>query len=624
MNRLLVLLAFISWYAAGYAQTTPAIQRVQPTNWWVGMKNPNLQLLIYGPQAGSLTYTISYPGVRLASTSRVENPNYAFLNLVISPAARPGTMKIVGKSGGKTMTHSYELKARSRDNKRVGVNQSDLVYLIMPDRFANGDPSNDKFAGMLDTAAHATNPYLRHGGDLQGIINHLDYLQDLGVTTLWLTPVIENDETLKAEAPDRLQAGYHGYHFTEHYEVDRRFGGNKAYKQLADVLHRRGMKLVQDAVYNHVSDDHWMFKDRPTKDWFNNWPEYTNTTHKEQPMLDPHRSEVDRKVFIEGWFTAFLPDLNQRNPFLANYLIQHAIWSTETFDLDGWRIDTYKYNDQEFMNRCNAALLAEYPTILLFGETVANNPLNLSYFVKSKVAFPFKSNLPSTLDFPLNYAILDAMRQDFGWDNGVSRLYSTLSQDVVYADPMNLVTSLDNHDMNRYFSEVGENFDKYKMGVAWLLTTRGIPSLYYGTEILMKNFKDPTDAEVRRNFPGGFPGDKDNAFTEKGRSPREQEAFAYVSKLAQYRKRTPALYSGKLTQYVPQEGVYVYFRHNNDKTVMVATNSSNNEMTVKTGRYAERMKGFASARNVVTDAVIRDLSELKIPAKTVWVLELGK
>ena len=624
MNRLLVLLAFISWYAAGYAQTTPAIQRVQPTNWWVGMKNPNLQLLIYGPQAGSLTYTISYPGVRLASTSRVENPNYAFLNLVISPAAKPGTMKIVGKSGGKTMTHSYELKARSRDNKRVGVNQSDLVYLIMPDRFANGDPSNDKFAGMLDTAAHATNPYLRHGGDLQGIINHLDYLQDLGVTTLWLTPVIENDETLKAEAPDRLQAGYHGYHFTEHYEVDRRFGGNKAYKQLADVLHRRGMKLVQDAVYNHVSDDHWMFKDRPTKDWFNNWPEYTNTTHKEQPMLDPHRSEVDRKVFIEGWFTAFLPDLNQRNPFLANYLIQHAIWSTETFDLDGWRIDTYKYNDQEFMNRCNAALLAEYPTILLFGETVANNPLNLSYFVKSKVAFPFKSNLPSTLDFPLNYAILDAMRQDFGWDNGVSRLYSTLSQDVVYADPMNLVTSLDNHDMNRYFSEVGENFDKYKMGVAWLLTTRGIPSLYYGTEILMKNFKDPTDAEVRRNFPGGFPGDKDNAFTEKGRSPREQEAFAYVSKLAQYRKRTPALYSGKLTQYVPQEGVYVYFRHNNDKTVMVATNSSNNEMTVKTGRYAERMKGFASARNVVTDAVIRDLSELKIPAKTVWVLELGK
>lgn len=624
MKRILFLFSYLTIFTISYAQTAPAVQRVQPTNWWVGMKNPNLQLLIYGPQAGSLTYTLNYPGVRLASTSKMENPNYAFLNLVISPAARPGTMKIVGKSGSKTVTHSYELKARNRNTKRMGVNQSDLIYLIMPDRFANADPSNDKFPGMLDTAANAANPYLRHGGDLQGIINHLDYLQQLGITTLWLTPVIENDETLKAEAPDRMQAGYHGYHFTEHYEVDRRFGGNKAYRQLADALHSRGMKLVQDAVYNHVSDDHWMFKDRPTKDWFNNWSEYTNTSHKEQPLLDPHRSDIDRKVFIEGWFTAFLPDLNQRNPFLANYLIQHAIWSTETFDLDGWRIDTYKYNDQEFMNRCNAALLAEYPNILLFGETVANNPLNLSYFVKSKVAFPFKSNLPSTLDFPLNYAILDALRQDFGWDNGVSRLYSTLAQDVVYADPMNLVTSLDNHDMNRYFSEVGEDFDKYKMGVTWLLTTRGIPSLYYGTEILMKNFKNPTDAEVRRNFPGGFPGDKDNAFAANGRSKRENEAFDYVSKLAQYRKRTPALYSGKLVQYIPQEGVYVYFRYNNDKTIMVATNSNNKEMSVKTDRYAERMKGFTSARNVVTDAALNNLFELKIPARTAWVLELGK
>lgn len=624
MRRLLALLALVLFHAVAYSQAAPSVQRVQPTNWWVGMKNPNLQLLVYGPGAGSLTYTVNYPGVRLASTSKVENPNYAFLNLVISPSARPGTMKIVGKAGGKTLTHSYELKARSKDTKRVGVNKSDLIYLIMPDRFANGDPSNDKFPGMLDTAANAANPYLRHGGDLQGIINHLEYLQELGVTTLWLTPVIENDETLKAEAPDRMQAGYHGYHFTEHYEVDRRLGGNKAYKQLADALHQRGMKLVQDAVYNHVSDDHWMFKDRPTKDWFNNWPAYTNTTHKENPLLDPHSSDIDHKVFIEGWFTAFLPDLNQRNPFLANYLIQHAIWSTETFDLDGWRIDTYKYNDQAFMNRCNAALLAEYPNILLFGETMVGNPLNLSYFVKNKVAFPFKSNLPSTLDFPLNYAILDALRQDFGWDQGVSRLYSTLSQDVVYADPMMLVTSLDNHDLNRYFSEVGEDLDKYKMGVTWLLTMRGIPSLYYGTEILMKNFKNPTDAEVRRNFPGGFPGDKESAFTEKGRSRQENEAYAYVQKLAQYRKRTPALYTGKLMQYMPQEGVYVYFRYNNDKTVMVATNSTAKETTIKTGRYAERMKSFRTALNVVSGARINDLSELKIPAKTALVLELGK
>ncbi|MEI6946951.1 glycoside hydrolase family 13 protein [Paraflavisolibacter sp. H34] len=624
MNKLFafLLLFFISVNASQAQKGAPAIRRIHPTNWWVGMKNPNLQLLVYGPSAGRLAYSVNYPGVTLVKTQTVENPNYAFLDLVIDGSTRPGTLQVVGKDGRKTITRSYELKARTAEPKGRGVSSADFIYLLMPDRFASGDATNDKFKTMADTSASRTSPYLRHGGDFKGIIDHLDYLQELGVTALWLTPVIDNDEKLKNEGPGRQQAGYHGYHFTDHYTVDARFGGNEGYLALANELHRRGMKLVQDAVYNHISDDHWLNKDLPSKDWLNQWPAYTGSSHKEHALVDPYGAEADRKLLLDGWFTPFLPDLNQRNPFLANYLIQHALWSTETFHLDAWRIDTYKYNDTGFMNRCNAALLEEYPNIHLFGETWVNNPLLLSYFVKSKVDYPFKSNLPGSLDFPVCSAIYDALNQKFGWDEGVSRLANTLAQDVVYAQPEKMVTFLDNHDMNRFFSVIGEDRDKYRMGVTWLLTTRGIPSWYYGTEILMKNFKEPSDAEVRRDFPGGFPGDRHNAFTAAGRSKSQDSAFSYVKALAQYRKQTPALHSGKLMQYVPQEGVYVYFRYDAAKTVMVATNTGEKEMLLDTARFSERMAGFTGARNVITKEVIGNLAQLKLPAKTALVLEL--
>ena len=619
-----LLICFISYGSIHSQSPSPAIRRIDPPNWWIGMKNPNVQLLVYGPNAGTLTYTINYPGVTLVKTSKVENPNYAFLNLKIAPSAKIGMLKIFGQSGGQTIIQQYELKARTNEPKGSGVTSADLIYLIMPDRFANGDPSNDKFDTMLDPAADTKNPYLRHGGDLKGIEDHLNYLQEFGVTALWLTPVIENDEVLKKEGPDRMQAGYHGYHFTDHYQIDRRFGGNEGYIRFSKAVHQRGMKVVQDAVYNHVSDDHWMYKDQPTKDWFNNWPSYTNSSHKEQPLFDPHSAAIDRDVMLDGWFTPFLPDFNQRNPFLANYLIQHAIWSTDMFNLDAWRIDTYKYNDQPFMNRCNQALLTEYPNILLFGESVASSPLSLSYFVKSNVNYPFKSNLPGANDFPLNYAFNDALRQNFGWDEGVSRVYQIISQDAVYADPMKLVTQLDNHDMDRYLSTIGDDFNKYKMGVTWLLTTRGIPSLYYGTEILMKNIRVPTDAEVRKDFPGGFPGDGESKFTREGRNQKENEAFDFVSKLANYRKNTPAVHSGRLMQYVPREGVYVYFRYDAAKTIMIVANTADKEVSLDTARFTERMKGFSSAKNVITNELTNDLSRMKLPAKTAIVLELIK
>ena len=608
-----------------YAQkkSLPVIRRIDPTNWWVGMKNPALQLLVYGPGAGMLDYTINFPGVTLVRTNKVESPNYAFLDLFIAPTAQAGTFKVVGQAGKQTVSYSYELKARTKEAKGLGVTSADLIYLVIPDRFANGDPSNDKLAS-LDQIADRTSPFLRHGGDLKGITDHLDYLQEMGVTSIWPTPLIENDEKLNKEAHGMLQAGYHGYHFTDHYQIDRRFGGNEGYVQFSKALHQRGMKLVQDAVYNHVSDDHWMYKDRPMKDWFNNWPAYTGSSHKEQSLFDPHAAESDRKVLLDGWFTPFMPDINQRNLFHATYLIQHAIWSTEMFSVDAWRIDTYKYNDQLFMNRCNQALLDEYPKIHIFGESMMGSPLNVSYFVRSNVNFPFKSNLPGTLDFPLNFAITDALRQNFSWDEGVNRLYSTLAQDIVYEDPNKNVTSLDNHDLDRYLSVIGDDFEKYKIGVTWLLTLRGIPSWYYGTEILMKNFKTPTDAEVRKDFPGGFPGDTENKFTAAGRSQKENEAFDYVKKLASYRKNTPALHSGKLMQYMPVDGVYVYFRYDADKTIMIATNSMDKEMTLDTRRFRERMGGFSRGINAITGEEIVSLSQLKLPAKTAMVLELGK
>ncbi|WP_266366180.1 glycoside hydrolase family 13 protein [Tellurirhabdus rosea] len=607
------------------AQTAPAITRIHPTNWWVGMKNPSLQLLVYGPQAGTLTYSLaSYPGIRLVKQHKADNPNYAFLDLTIAPNAKPGTIELVGRGNGQTVTRRYELKAREKSVKAQGVSTADFIYLIMPDRFANGDPSNDAFTDMKDTKADRSIPHLRHGGDIQGVINKLDYLKDLGVTAVWLTPVIENDETLKQEAPDRMQAGYHGYHFTDHYKIDKRFGGEAAYKKLAQELHKRGMKLVQDAVYNHISDDHWFYRDQPFRDWINTWPAYTGSNHKDVVLYDPYAPASDKKTLLDGWFTPFLPDLNQRNPFMANYLIQHAIWSTETFDLDAWRVDTYKYNDLDFLNRSNAALLAEYPKIHIFGESWVGNPVAQSFFVKNKMNMKFKSNQPGGLDFVLYDAINAALREGFGWDTGVNRVHQAVAADALYADPLKLVTFLENHDTERFVSVIGEDFDKYKMGVTWLLTQRGIPHWYYGTEVLMKGTKNPSDAEVRRDFPGGFAGDKADKFTAGGRQGRETEAFGYVRTLANYRRATPALQSGKLTQYLPQDGVYVYFRYDGSKTVMVATNQQDSEKTLETARFAERMNGFTKARNVISGQTISDLKTLRIPAKTALVLELSR
>lgn len=614
------LILLLTALTATFAQQV-TIQRVNPTNWWVGMKNPNVQLLIYGPNAGTMTYAISYPGVKLVKTNTVENPNYAFLDVVISPAAKPGTLQIVGKRGSQTLTQPFALKAREATRKGGGVTAADFIYLAMPDRFANGDESNDKFADMADPNADRSNPFYRHGGDLAGAAQRINYIKDLGATAIWFTPVLENNQPLTNEGGS-MRSAYHGYGFTDHYNVDRRFGGNEAYLSFIKAAHAAGLKVVQDAVYNHIGVNHWFIKDMPSKDWVHQWPTYTNTSYKQQPITDPHASEIDRKITVDGWFVPFLPDLNQNNPYVANFLIQHAVWTVENFGIDAWRVDTYLYNDMPFMNRCNQALMDQYPNILIFGESSVGNVIDQAYYVRNKIDFPFKSNQPGGLDFVVYNAITNSALKEK--NNNAFPLYETLAQDAVYVDPTKLVTFLDNHDLDRYFSVIGEDFDKYKIGLTWLLTTRGIPSMYYGTEILMKNFKNPSDAEVRRDFPGGFPGDKENKFEAAGRNDRENEAYIFVRKLATYRRDNPVMHTGKLMQFLPLDGTYVYFRYDGTKTVMVATNNTDKEISLDTARFAERMNGFTSAKNVLTDATLSDLKLIKLPAKTALVLELQK
>ena len=597
------------------------VQRIHPTNWWIGMKDSNLQLCIYGKNIAQTTVTLNYLGVKLKKINKVENPNYLFLDVEISKTAKAGKMPLTFINGKEKTTILYELGVKK--HKPLQVTSADFIYLIMPDRFSDGDPTNNKFADMADTSSSRKSPWLRHGGDLKGIKNHLDYFKELGVTALWLNPVTENDQPLTNEN-GTMRSAYHGYGFTDHYKIDKRLGGNDAYKKLIDSAHKNGYKIIQDAVYNHAGVNHWFLKDMPSKDWVNQWPTYTNTSYKDQPLLDPHSSEIDKKTMTDGWFVPFLPDLNQRNPYVANYLIQNALWQVEEFGIDSWRIDTYMYNDMPFMNRCNQSLTDNYPSLLLFGESVASTIPNQAYFTKNNLNLPFKCNLESTCDFQLASAMLDAVNQNYGWNDGVNKLYQALSQDYLYQDAAKNVIFLDNHDTDRYVSLVGEDMNKFKMGLTFLMTTRGIPHIYYGTETFTKNFKNPTDAEVRKDFPGGFAGDSVNHFVASGRNKIQNEAFDFMKKIAQYRKNTPALHSGKLMQYLPKDGIYVYFKYDKDKTIMVATNTNKTEQSIATERYTERMNGFKTGKNIMTDEILTDLKTLKIPAMTALVIELGK
>ncbi len=619
--RKFITLPILLFYYFCFAQNDV---KVYPSSWWTGMKNTHLQLMIHGNNIGKASYKIEYPGVRLDSSLRIINPNYLFLNLTIGPDAKPGVIKINFNGGNYILNFALDQRAPGKGTAYArGINSSDFIYLLMPDRFSNGDPNNDHYANMRDTVADRNNPLSRHGGDLQGIINHLDYFQQLGVTALWLTPVLENDMPLEKE-PNGWLSGYHGYWFTDHYEIDKRFGGKEAYLKLVSSAHARGLKIIQDAVYNHIGAAHWIMSDPPSEDWINRWPEYQGTNHREQAVFDIHVSEKDKEVMEAGWFVPHLPDLNLRNHLLATYLIQQAIWMTQEFQLDGWRVDTYKYCDPVFLNNLNAALEKEFPKITSFGEATVSTVAAGAYFCKNNLNVSWKSNLTGILDFPVCYAMLESMKKNYGWTDGVNRLYTTLAEDMLYLNPMNNCIFLDNHDMDRFYSVVGEDWSSFKMGIGLLLTERGVPHLYYGTEILMKNFKNPSDAMVREDFPGGFAGDSRNKFLPSGRTDSENLAFDYVSKLANFRKTSSALGNGSLMQYIPSKRVYVYFRYDQHQTILCALNSDTLSANLNFQDYSERTRGFETATDIMTGTNYPASEKMMLPPRSITILELKK
>lgn len=586
--------------------------KAYPGNWYTGMKWNKLQLLLRSDtDIADAKVSVNYPGIRLIKQHRFSNPHYLAIDLIIDPAAKQGTAHININS----QVADWHLKPKRTANGKAyaqGVNSSDFVYLLMPDRFSNGDPSNDRIPGMRDQSLNRDSIFLRHGGDLQGVINHIDYLKELGITALWMTPVLKND------MPDRTE---HGYAFTDHYAVEPRLGGDTAYKRLSDELHKHGMKLVQDAVYNHVGLYHFLVQDPPSPDWLHQWFSFTKPNYKDQVHFDPYVSAADKKQMVDGWFTEQMPDLNQSNIFVANYLIQHALWCVQEFGVDAWRIDTYIYVDKEFMNKCNAALLAEYPSITMFGESWVDGTANQAYFTRNRYNTSFSSNLPGTIDFQMLFkGIQPALNQP---PAGIDQLYHTLGDDFLYRNPMNNIIFLDNHDMSRIYSVLGEDLKKNKMAIQWLLTERGIPQLYYGTEVLMKGISNP-DGWVRLDFPGGWAGDQKNAFTGEGMSDNEKDFLQTTRTLANFRKQSTALTRGRLMHYVPQNGLYVYFRYDDKQTVMCIMNTSQEQRQVNWNTFRERTEGFTDALDVLSGRNSDMTRDLRVEPMQMLVLELKK
>ncbi len=609
------------------------LQGIYPAHWWTGMKNPRLQIMIHRDRIAKENLTMQpYPGVRLLKQTKAANQNYLFIDLQISPTAKPGKIifridNLQSPDAVPYLTFAYELMPRHKENGKtrvMGVSSKDFIYLIMPDRFSNGDPANDIEQGYRDKVCDRRDKFSRHGGDFKGIENKLDYLEQLGVTSLWLTPVIENDMPRMQEWGNSV-AGYHGYWFTNHYEIDKRFGGNEGYKNFCNTLHARGMKVIQDAVYNHVGNHHWFALDLPMNDWFNTSQGTNGPNHREEVFYDPYASVSDKQAMLEGWFVPHLPDLNQRNPFVATFLIQHAIWTTEEYGIDGWRVDTYKYCDEKFMNDCNAALEKEFPRLTIFGESWVNSTVANAYFTRNNMNTVFRHNAAGMLDFQTSLAMLAGANEPIGWLTGVSKIYTVLSNDFLYRNPQRNCIFLDNHDMDRVFSVLDEDRKKMKIVINWLLTLRGIPQLYYGTEVLMKNKKQNTDATVREDFPGGWPDDKqkDNRFVQEGRSEHQQQTFHYISTLAHFRKKSSALTAGKTTQFIPKDGLYVYFRYDETQTILVITNTSDQTVRPDWSLYQERMLGFSKARNVVYGK-IHQLGGFEVAPGDGLVLELMK
>ena len=608
---------------------TPNVTRIDPTNWFADMQDPTLQLMIYGKDIKFADVTTDYPNVKIDSLVRLDSPNYLLIYLNLK-GAKPGeiTLTFSNKNGKKT-TKKFQLKAREMAGAdRKGFDISDVLYMLMPDRFANGNPKNDVIKGMEDQLCDRNEPSLRHGGDLEGLRQHLDYFTDLGVTALWLTPVLENDRP----ADGGKHSTYHGYATTDYYRVDPRFGTNEEYKALVDECHKKGLKVVMDMIFNHCGDYHpWAkhtridengktIKDYPSKDWFNS-PNYgLQTSYKLTPVLDPYASKVDMAETVDGWFVPSMPDLNQRNPHVIKYLIQNSIWWIETVGIDGIRMDTYPYADRQAMADWMKVLNKEYPNFNTVGETWVTEPAYTAAWQKDSKLSDINSNLKTVMDFAFFDRLSQAKNEETDdWWKGWNRIYNSLCYDYLYTDPSSVMAFIENHDTDRYLGN-GKDSTALKQAYALLLTMKRIPQLYYGTEILMNGTKTETDGNVRQDFPGGFPGDKVNKFTNEGRTKAENAMFDWTSRLLHWRQNNDVIINGSQTQFIPHHGVYVLARQHNGKTVLTILNGKKADNQVDVARYAEVIGSHTTATDVLTGATVDLTKNIPLTQRQAMVL----
>lgn len=594
------------------------IRKVEPPFWWTGMKNPELQLMVYGPGIGLTEPAIDHKGIVLLESLAEDNKNYLFIRLKVLPECPPGLVEITfSKDGDELFSHTYELKARKPGSaERHGFDRTDALYLVMPDRFSNGNPSNDQVKDMSE-GLDRINPNGRHGGDIQGIINHLDYIRETGFTGLWINPLVENNNP---------EFSYHGYAITDFYKIDPRYGTNKDYINLVNTCHKKGLKVVMDMIFNHASVHHWLIKDLPASNWIHQFDTYTPSNFRATTVPDPYASEFDKRKMLTGWFDKHMADLDQRNPYLAKYLIQNTIWWIEFSGIDGIRVDTQPYPYKAFLSKWGEAVFREYPNFNVVGEAWLQKEAFTAYFQEGAPNRDgYNSNIPSVTDFPLYYALTSAFNEKESWTEGLLRIYYVLAQDFLYGDPFENLIFLDNHDLDRYYSSVHEDLNKWKMAVAVLSTMRGVPCVYYGTEILMTGNKEDGHGTIREDFPGGWTEDERDAFTAQGRTADEKQAYDYMRRLLNWRKQQDAIHYGKFKHFIPDENVYVYFRYDDKNCVMVALNNNAHELkALNYEKHKECMKGYSFGKNVITGEVINYLDAITIPPKSALILELKK
>lgn len=615
MKKFLLALTLMAQVFQANAQVK--INKIDPTDWYVGMKDPTLQLMVYGQGICDAEVSTDYPGVKVDSLVRLDSPNYLLVYLNLD-GAKAGQLPLTFTLKGKKKKMNYTLKDREMSGEqRMGFTNRDVLYMLMPDRFANGNVKNDAFKTMQDATCDRQAPSLRHGGDLEGIRQHLDYFNELGVTALWLTPVLENDRP----ADNGKYSTYHGYATTDYYRVDPRFGTNADYRNLVGEAHAKGLKVVMDMIFNHCGDYHPWNKDMPSADWFN-YPHYgLQTSYKLTPVLDPYASKIDMAETVDGWFVSSMPDLNQRNPHVMTYLIQNSKWWIETVGIDGIRMDTYPYADREAMARWMKALDTEYPNFNTVGETWVTEPAYTAAWQKDSKLSETNSYLKTVMDFAFFDRINMAKNEDTDdWWKGMNRIYNVLCYDYLYENPRSVMAFIDNHDTDRFLGD-GQDTDALKQALALLLTIDRIPQLYYGTEILMNGTKAVTDGNVRKDFPGGFPGDAHNAFTAAGRSAEQNAMFEWLSRLLHWRQTSDVIAQGTQVQFIPWQGVYVIARQHQGRTVLTVINGKKAEATMTVKRYAEVIGSHATGRDVITGASVDLTKDVKLAPRQALIIE---